>query len=438
MCGDGLRLAESTRSAALPWQAGRVEAVEFVDLATADLIVDRTYRGGRAGNRGDDPIGKLLPVGNAGGFRFVGSPTKGTVRCLALYTSASDPDWPDQLDLSSGTFTYYVDNKHPGRELHETPRKGNLSLRQMFADAATLKGRHLVPPIFLFSKGQSGADAQFRGLLVPGSVGVPSDEQLVAIWRTVGDERFQNYRASFSVLNVHTASRAWIAQPLAGDPDGDRAPDAWARWRSTGIADRLIAPRTIEHRTRDEQLPTSATDMAILAAIHAHFDGRPHDFEQCAAQIWMMLAPATEEMIMTRPSRDGGRDAIGTYRLGPPSDLILIDFALEAKCYAPQSSVGVREISRLISRLRHRNFGVLVTTSWVNSQAYKEIREDQHPVAIVCGSDIVEILRRRGWGTAASVKAWLNAQFPARDSTAVDVVFPTLELTTKEAAAGVR
>ena len=118
---------------------------------------------------------------------------------------------------------------------------------------------------------------------------------------------------------------------------------------------------------------------------------------------------------MTRPSRDGGRDAVGQYRIGPPDDLIKIDFALEAKCYAPHSSVGVREVSRLISRLRHRNFGVLVTTSWVNAQAYKEIREDQHPVAIVCGRDIVTLLRQRGWGSKSSVVQWLEEEFPATE-----------------------
>ena len=54
-------------------------------------------------------------------------------------------------------------------------------------------------------------------------------------------------------------------------------------------------------------------------------------------------------------------------------------FALEAKCYAPGHGVGVRETSRLISRLRYRQFGVLVTTSHLDSQAYQEIREDGHP-----------------------------------------------------------
>ena len=41
----------------------------FEELADAELAVARTYRGRGAGGAGDDPINKLLPVGNQGGFR---------------------------------------------------------------------------------------------------------------------------------------------------------------------------------------------------------------------------------------------------------------------------------------------------------------------------------------------------------------------------------
>jgi hypothetical protein len=88
-----------------------------------------------------------------------------------------------------------------------------------------------------------------------------------------------------------------------------------------------------------------------------------------------------------------------------------VDFALEAKCYSASYSVGVREMSRLISRLRHRQFGVLVTTSWVDLQAYKEIKEDEHPIVVVSAADIVDLLRRNGKGSAAIVAAWLAEEF---------------------------
>ncbi len=75
---------------------------------------------------------------------------------------------------------------------------------------------------------------------------------------------------------------------------------------------------------------------------------------------------------ITRWHRDGGRDAIGVYRFGPKADPIAIDFALEAKCKGIDSGVGVKELARLVSRLRHRQFGILVTTSFLAEQAYEE------------------------------------------------------------------
>lgn len=389
-----------------------MDAVPFAHVGSADLVVERVYTGGRAGNRGDDPISKILPVGNVGGFRFQGSVVRDGVNSLVLYTSLAESDWPDRLDTESGTFFYYGDNRRPGRQLHDTPRKGNLALSQMFARLTCPADRFRVPPIFLFAKTSAGADVQFRGLLVPGSPAVSLDEQLVAIWRTTNGERFQNYRAAFAVLNIPTVPRAWLDDIAAGSPHSSNAPAAWKRWISSGLPDRLLAPRSLKIRSREEQAPKTVAGRRMVEEIHRHFSDRPHDFESCAAELWSMLAPATEELVMTRPSRDGGRDAVGQYRLGPAGDPIKIDFALEAKCYGPLNSVGVREMSRLISRLRHRNFGVLVTTSWVNKQAYEEIREDQHPVAVVSASDIVDILTQHGRGSLAAVRDWLAASYP--------------------------
>ncbi|WP_395611634.1 restriction endonuclease [Allosphingosinicella sp.] len=87
-------------------------------------------------------------------------------------------------------------------------------------------------------------------------------------------------------------------------------------------------------------------------------------------------------------------------------------FALEAKCYGPANSVGVRELSRLISRLRHRQFGILVTTSYVDLQAYREIKEDQHPIMIIAAVDIVDVLRAHGLGEVTNVMNWLQTEFP--------------------------
>ncbi|MGW2510646.1 restriction endonuclease [Streptomyces scopuliridis] len=117
----------------------------------------------------------------------------------------------------------------------------------------------------------------------------------------------------------------------------------------------------------------------MLETIREHFRGREHDFEHCAVAIWRLMAPNTGAIDVTRPSRDGGRDAVGTYSLGPTANRIALDFALEAKCYALTTSVGVRDVSRLISRIRHRNFGVLVTTSYFHRQVQEEVQKTDTP-----------------------------------------------------------
>jgi hypothetical protein len=258
-------------------------------------------------------------------------------------------------------------------------------------------------------------DVTFLGLAVPGTADLRASEDLVAIWRTAGGRRFQNYRARFTVLDAPVISRAWIVDILEGTPNTANAPAPWLAWVKTGHARPLAARRSVEHRGKTEQLPKDALGVAVVKTIHAFFSDRPHGFEACAAAIAKMMLPEIAALDLTRPSRDGGRDAIGQLRIGRGSTSILVDFALEAKCYGPSNSVGVREMSRLISRLRHRQFGILVTTSYVDVQAYREIKEDGHPIVVISGGDIVDILKLNGHSTADSVAAWLHSEFPPAD-----------------------
>lgn len=409
--GDGPRKIRSEQYSGLmsdPSTPGRASLAE----PDSHLVVDAIYSGGPTGSMADDPVGKLIPVGNQGGFRCFGSPTQGTVRLAALHTSGRDPDWPDELNVRTGRFVYYGDNKKAGSQLHETSRRGNLLLRQVYEAAHQgREGRAKVPPFLLFEKALGpGRNVRFRGLLAPGCEGVMPDEELVAIWRSSKDGRFQNYRAVFTVLAVPVITREWILELLQGETVGVHAPRPWKDWVSARRYAALIAPATTIIRTPAEQTPDPA-GQAIVETIGDFFRGRYYDFESFAVELWRMQAPATGEVELTRPSRDGGRDAVGRYLLGPSADPVAVEFALEAKCYGPKNSVGTREVSRLISRLRDRQFGVFVTTSYFNRQAYQEIREDRHPVVLICGKDIADLLRSRGYGTAEAVLAWLKASF---------------------------
>lgn len=391
--------------------------IPFAQLSTADLHVDAIYEGARKGNAGDDPLPKLMRVDSQGGFRYRGK-VKGKLEMLVLVTSMDNPDWPDSLDPETGIFTYYGDNKQPGRDLHSTGRDGNLILRTIFEDSRTGHvGREAVPPIFLFARAGTHRDVRFLGLAVPGASDLDSSEELVAIWRSSRSERFQNYRARFTVLDAARTSRTWIDSVIAGNPDHALAPAAWQSWRKTGHRKALVAPRTLQYRTPAEQQPQDSQGEAIVDAIRTHFEQRPHAFEYCAAALARLMIPDIAGLDVTRPSRDGGRDAVGQLRVGSGPSGILVDFALEAKCHAATTGVGAKAMSRLISRLRHRQFGVIVTTSFVTQQIYQEIKEDQHPILVIAARDIVELLRRNGRGSLEAVSTWLNEEFPPDDQT---------------------
>ena len=364
-------------------------------LDQRDLVVDAVYEGGRNGNSSDDPLPGLLGVSNQGGFRYLGR--KNALKLVVLTTSLDDPNWPDELDPVSGLFTYYGDNKMPGKELHDTPRFGNKILKDLFSFSySSIEHRNTFPPILLFQKTGVYRDLKFLGLAVPGAKGLSHNEDLVAIWKVSSGQRFQNYRAKFTVLDCQPVTRSWINDIKMGSAfTSAYCPQVWSQWVKTRLYKPLTSSPTIEYRNKNEQLPDSQDGFKIINFLINYFSNNPYAFEKCAAELIKMMMPNISHIYNTRPSRDGGRDAIGKYMIGGGDSSIEIEFAMEAKCYDPSSSsVGVRDTSRLISRLRHRQFGILVTTSYVNSQAYKEIKEDGHPVIIISAKDIVKILKR--------------------------------------------
>ena len=385
-----------------------MDAIHKAKLQNADLIIDRVYAGGRNGNASDDPLPPLVGVSNQGGFRYIGNKEK--PRLIVLTSTLRDLDWPDNLDRQSGTFTYFGDNKSPGNELHKTKRFGNLLLRDLFDRLHRSGARAEVPPVLIFANVyRSWRDVQFLGLAVPGVENLDPNSDLVAVWRSKDGQRFQNYQSKFTMLNEGVISRQWLKEVSAGNSLGINAPPSWRRWVEKGVYDALKAPRVLNHRTKSEQLPDTDEGRAIIQMVRQHFVDDEYRFEQCAAKLAELMLPRIVSLDLTRPSRDGGRDGIGKYQLGDGASAVDVSFALEAKCYGLTNSVGVSELSRLISRLRHRQFGVLVTTSYVADQAYKEIKEDEHPIIVICAADIVRLLKAAGIATAHDPLEWLAA-----------------------------
>jgi Restriction endonuclease AspBHI N-terminal/Restriction endonuclease len=398
-----------------------IQIVKFEDLPNANLIIDAVYEGGNSGNASDDPISRLLKgIGNQGGFRAAGQGEQ--KKFVVLYTSGEDKDWPDALDHNSGQFDYYGDNKTPGHELHDTTRGGNRILRRVFSLLHSLPpGRSHIPPFFVFQKSptpDSARSVQFKGLAVPGALGLPTTADLVAIWKTTGGERFQNYRATFTILDVPVIERRWLTDLAASESSSVLAPKAWNDWVTHGRYKPLVSQSTTVIRSHEDQTPSSPIAISILETVWTYFKERPHAFEAFAARVFQMHDPRVIVDQITRASVDGGRDAVGRYLLGLTDDPVYAEFSLEAKCYSPLingmtgNTVGVKEVSRLISRIRHREFGVLVTTSVIGRQAYEEVREDRHPIIFFAGKDIVDILMKNGLNTPDLVTNLLHSEFP--------------------------
>lgn len=377
--------------------------IQFKDLEKAELIVDCIYKGGTSGNISDEVLPRLLPkCGNSSGFRKVGrkdDPSK--MAYVVLYTSMSELEWPDYLDEETGIFRYYGDNRKPGRAITDTKQGGNKLLENVFEILNSGIDLKDIPPFLVFKKTGIGRDVQFLGLAAPGNPKISPDRDLVAFWRTVKGNRFQNYEAYFTILNTDNkpVSKKWLESLIYDHENSIQyAPAVWRRFVLHGRngIEALKAPKILQIPTKYDQLQSDDEGLKCVQLIRDHYRDNPYGFEACAIDLISKMDGNFVDFSLTRPWRDGGYDAIGYYAIstgGKTNRPLKVDCALEAKCYAKDNGVGVKQMSRLISRIRYRQFGVMITTSYVDNQAYSEVVEDEHPILIVTATDIAGILR---------------------------------------------
>ncbi len=218
--------------------------VPFADLGEADLVVDAVYAAGLSGTPVMTPLASCCPVlaTRRVPLRRVPGEENGTAGG-SIHQRRSGG-----LARSSGYRDRHLHvlrrQPHPRKGLHETPRKGNVLLRDAFAHSlgsAHDRARG-VPPFLLFEKATPGRAVRFRGLLAPGGPTLTPDDELSAIWRTTGTQRFQNYRARFTVLDQARVPRAWIRHVLAGgSPLDGGCPEVWQAWVESRVYRPLLA-----------------------------------------------------------------------------------------------------------------------------------------------------------------------------------------------------
>jgi hypothetical protein len=368
----------------------------------SELLLDASYRDLANWIHGADEFNKFFRfsdgrgIANAQGFRPKSRNGGSTVitECgfCVLVTTLREPEWPDSLDPDSGLLTYYGDNRIPGKAIADTPIGGNRLLEHTF-ELLHNGDRKSICPFLCFQKytGAGGVYMRFLGLAVPGAHGVSSLDDLVAVWRRKGNERFQNYKATFTILNAGEVSHAWLEAIVSGIPPtaAEECPPALAKWVKTGKYDALVTERKIAPRSKIDQQPKNANELNVLARVASL---TPRQFEFAAAELLPLMDPRFINIEVTREVRDGGRDVTALYRVGHGDHGIGLHVSVEAKLWKETGAVGVKPMMRLISRLKYRDFGVFITTSFFDRTVQAELIEDGHPVILVSGGDIARIL----------------------------------------------
>lgn len=408
------------------------ERIKMEDRHKWHFYVDAVYRADPSlqGTQAE-VLSKLMHVPNMRGFRRCTGSTVDDPLYIALFTSGEDLYWRDDLDTSLGILLYYGDQKTPGKDLHDTLFSGNYILREIFnrACSSDINERKRIPPIFVFKK-VKGRDIKFLGLAVPGIQGKPQKDWLTAVWGSNREgDRFLNYKSFFTILNTVKGcaaepgecgiSLAWLTDIESGNAyDSKYAPLEWKRYIDNKKYLSLTALRETYVKSKEEQLPSSreAEKVKMLQYIHDYFieKDRGYSFESFACYIVQQLDNNVARIDVTRPFKDGGIDGVGLYKVfsNAPQE-VLVDFYMQAKCYNPfTNDVGVKDTSRLISRIKDRQFGIMVTTSYVNKPAYQEILDDGHPIVIITGKTIVDLLvNQLEIHTLEALKSWITRSF---------------------------
>ena len=370
-------------------------------------------------------LSKLLGVKNQGGFRYLGKTE--TPNLVILFTSGEDIYWRDELDSSVGLLLYYGDNKTPGTDLHKTKLHGNEILRYVFelASSNDVDKRKRIPPILVFKK-TTGRNVKFLGLAVPGIKGKPNKDWLTAVWGcNKNGDRFQHYKAYFTILNTSTGSDyqsgfginlAWINDIEVGNAfNSIHAPIEWKKYILKENYSVLVSKKEKFIKTKEEQLPDDNNKMEMLKCLQQYFydKDRGYSFENFAADLTKYMDSSVVDINVTRPYKDGGLDAEGRYRIFQNvENTVYVEFYLQAKCYKPTNAVVVSDTARLISRIKNRQFGIMFTTSYVATQAYEEILKDGHPIVIINGKNIIEyIFNELEIRTVLDLEKWLLSNY---------------------------
>ena len=311
--------------------------------------------------------------------------------------------WDDLVDYATGRIYYWGDAKFDPKKRRKKHDEftGNRALERIHNLILTQK-LDRVPPILHFTKKNRGM-IKFSGLCVL--------DALETTWYEDQGNPIKNVRCHLSILDAETVSLKWLhSRARATDIESLNryAPDVWLDY-TTGRTRRLLLWRNLIRKTT-EQLPQDGShDEVLLQQVHGL---TPVEFECFCKSLLQDLAARSgvqHNIKGTRMVRDGGFDFFGRFTLPPPLHYE-VDFKGQAKRYKKSNAVGPEDVSRLVARLQRGEYGIFITTSYYTKAAQEEVFEDNYPVRLFTGRDIVVFIRLLGLVTEKSriKQDWLD------------------------------
>ncbi|MFJ3764934.1 restriction endonuclease [Streptomyces sp. NPDC090082] len=316
--------------------------------------------------------------------------------------------WHDVFDMDNGHVRYFGDHK-AGLTVVPGATTGNATLLDAFDghQGHTPEARARATPLLLFRSvsrnGQPKGHVEFCGL------GVIERAERMVQWGGREHATFVNYVYDIALLDLTAEDEEvaweWIEarrdESITDSESLQLAPEAWREWVKHGVSAlprlRRRVARAKVSKVRDQRPKPGTREYADLELIYKHFDGRKHDFEglasAVAARIFRGSGHSYVEGWLTRRSGDGGADFVGRIDLGSGlagTSLVVLG---QAKCVRLDTLVTAEQIARIVARLRRGWIGVYVTTGAYSEPAQTEMVEDQYPIVLVNGSELVRQLR---------------------------------------------
>lgn len=336
-----------------------------------------------ANSREKDQLVNWLPgIGNSKGIRPAKTKDKKSIAFIVLITRQISQKhynpWDDIVDYNSSTIYYWGDAKFNEFKNYDD-FEGNKCLLGVYEKYLTGELIH-VPPILHFSKKSSGKII-FNGLCII--------NRAELTWFEDNQRPVKNFRFELNILDQDIVNVEWLIDRINYNTSNKlHEPSVWRSFINGRVVKLNIFKKSI--LSKNEQLPNDGSvESKILDQI---ISLRPLEFEALLVELFRELPHVNHNIIRTQYVKDGGFDFIGNFSLPYPINYT-IEFLGEAKKYGRDNPVGPDLISRLVARLSRGQYGIFVTTSYYTNQAQQEVLEDNYPVKLYSGIDVVNFIR---------------------------------------------